>query len=108
MLNVVVVAGKVVELPILKEAASGNKYASLHLKVDRPFRNSNGIYEQDDMSITLWKGIAQTVCDVCSVGDVVSIKGRLQSRQYDGKDGQQYFAYDIIAEFVSFLNKETN
>lgn len=105
MLNVVVLVGKILELPVLKEAASGTKYAVLHLQMNRPFKNSNGEYEQDEVYVTLWRGVAETVCNVCEIGDVVSLKGRLQSRQYEGKEGQHYLAYDIIAEFVTFLNK---
>ncbi|MDE6475381.1 MAG: single-stranded DNA-binding protein [Erysipelotrichaceae bacterium] len=104
MLNQIVLVGKVVELPILKESISGNKYASLQLELERPFKNVNGEFDTDIVSVTLWKGIAETTINVCKIGDIIGMKGRIQSYSYENKEGQTYYGYDIIAEKVSFLS----
>lgn len=104
VLNQVVLVGKVVALPTLKESVSGNKYASLQLELERPFKNSNGEFDSDFISITLWKGIAETTTDVCKIGDIIGVKGRIQSYSYENKEGQMYYGYDIIAEKISFLS----
>ena len=103
-MNVVVLVGKVVELPVMRETAGGYQCATMILKVDRPFANSEGIYEQDEIAVTLWKGIAQTTCDVCTVNDVVAIKGRLSCRLHQ-RDAVTYRNYEVIAERVSFVKK---
>ena len=36
-------------------------------------------------------------------GDWISVKGRLQAHEYEGRDGMMRSAYDIIAEHVSIL-----
>lgn len=105
MLNQIVLVGRVKELPTIQESANGNKFANLLLELDRPFKNSNGVYEQDYITIILWKGIAETVSDICQINDIIGVKGRIQSYSYEGKDGQTYRSYDIIAEKISFLNK---
>ena len=41
------------------------------------------------------------------VGDHVSVKGRMQSHTFEGQDGKLHRSYDLIAEHVSFIKKET-
>lgn len=105
-MNLVVFVGEIVETPKLRESSQGNIFATMTIQTHRPFANSEGVYESDEMSITLWKGIAQTTAEVSSVGDKVAVKGRLQSRNFEGKDGMIHRAYDIIAENVTLLHKK--
>ena len=56
MINNVVLTGRIAELPKLRETATGIKYATILLDIVRPFKNSNGIYDSDKISVTLWKG----------------------------------------------------
>lgn len=104
-MNVIVLVGKVVELPKMRETPNGFQCATMILQVDRPFANSEGIYESDEIAVTLWKGIAQTTCDICALGDVVAIKGRLVTHP-NAKEGVIYRNYEVVAERVSFVKKE--
>lgn len=105
-MNLIAFVGKIVEVPAIRTSSLGNKFATMTIRVPRNFANSEGVYEQDDVTLTLWKGIAETACNVASVGDQVAVKGRLQSHTFEGKDGLQHRSYDLIAEYVSFLKKE--
>lgn len=103
MLNHIVLVGRVIELPEVKETSHGNKVATVGLEMDRPFKSAEGIYEKDIVTITLWKGIAETVSEVCQIGDILAVKGRIQSRNYE-KEGNVYRNYEFIAEKVSFIS----
>ncbi|MEG0527277.1 single-stranded DNA-binding protein [Amedibacillus sp. YH-ame10] len=105
-MNIVAFVGQIVELPKLRESAQGNKFATMVVRVGRPFPNSDGVYEQDDLTFTLWKGIAETTTQIANEGDQVAIKGRLQSHTFEGNDGLTHRSYDLIAENVSFLSKK--
>lgn len=107
MLNVIVLVGRVSQAPQIKITASGNKLGSLMLDVDRGFRNSNGEYEKDCFHVILWRGIAETCCECCKVGSIVTVKGRLQAHNYDSKEGQTYYNAEIIAEKVSIVPDAT-
>lgn len=104
-MNLVAFVGQIVDLPKLRESSLGNKFATMVVRVPRPFTNSEGIYEQDELTFTLWKGIAETASEVATIGDQVAIRGRLQSHTFEGNDGLQHRSYDIIAENVAFLSK---
>ncbi len=103
MINSVVLTGRVIELPKMRETATGIKYANILLEITRPFKNSSGIYDSDKVSVTLWKGIAETASDVCQIGDMLGIKGRIQTYSVE-KESQTYYNYEIIAEHVSFMS----
>lgn len=107
-MNIVIFIGEISEAPYIRESAMGNKFALMKVRIPRPFSNSEGVYESDEVVVTLWKGIAQTAAEVADVGDSVAIKGRLQSRSFEGKDGNIHLAYDVIAERVSFIGKHTH
>ena len=79
MINVFVVIGKVLEKPEMKETPNGTKHTTLLLNVERGFRNSEGVYEYDQIAVEVWRASAETVVDYCKVGDMMGIKGRIQS-----------------------------
>lgn len=101
-MNVFCIVGKIVELPKLKEAQSGVKVCNVALQVERPFANSEGIYEYDLISIEVWRGLAETLCKVSKIDDWISVKGRIANRPIE-KDGRVYNNYTFIAEKIGFL-----
>ena len=103
-MNVFCLVGNVVELPVLKETTSGVKTCTLKIEVERPFANSDGIIENDIIGIEVWRGLAQTLCNVCVQGDLISCKGRIASRSVE-KDGRTFYNYTFVAEKVSFPKK---
>ncbi len=104
MLNLMVLVGKVKEIPEIRLTAAGTKIATMLLEVDRGFRNSNGEYDQDVFNVVLWRGVAETCADLLRPGSVVAVKGRLQAHNYEPKEGQTYYNAEIVAEKVSFIS----
>ena len=105
MLNQVVMVGRLVEKPIVEENENGRKVSEITLAVPRSYKNAEGIYETDFIKCTLWNGIAETTCEYCKKGDVVGIKGRIQTSSYES-NGEKKYSMDIIAEKVSFLSSK--
>lgn len=108
MLNQCVLVGKVKELPVVKKTPNGTSTATLLLDVERGFRNSNGEYEYDTFSITLWRGIAEDTIAFASVGAIIGVRGRLQANVHNANNEVTYYNAEIIAEKVSFLSKNQN
>ena len=103
MLNQVVIVGKVVKLPEVKETSTGVKLAELLVEVDRNFKNSQGEYETDQIQCTLWRGIAESAIEQCTVGSLIGIKGRLQANAFETKENRPFRYCEFITEKVSFL-----
>ena len=87
MLNQTVIVGRIARDPELRETENGKKVTNVTLAVPRSFKNSNGEYETDFINCVLWKGIAESTVEYCHKGDLVGIKGRIQSLEYtNGED----------------------
>lgn len=85
MLNQVVVVGRIYSM----------ENGKLVMAVPRSFKNENGEYDTDYIEARLSKSIESNVSTYCEVGDLVGIKGRLES------DANRMF---VIAEKVTFLS----
>lgn len=103
MLNQVVLVGRIVQEPITKKTDSGKTVSNITLAVARPYKNVNGEYDTDFIPCTLWMGIAENTAEYCKKGDLVGIRGSIQTRiaQIDENTKRQYV--EVIAEKVTFL-----
>lgn len=103
MLNQVVLAGRLVSDPEIFTTDNNKKKTLVTVAVPRSYKNTDGNYDTDFIRCVLWNGIAESTSEYCRKGDIVGVKGRLQTSSYD-KDGETRYAMDVIAEKVSFLS----
>ena len=102
-MNVFCFVGKIQEMPVLKETTTGLKMTTVTLDVQRPFANSQGIYESDRIQVEVWRGMAETICNVARIGSWMSVKGRVAVYAYE-KEDKTYYNSVFISEKVEFLN----
>lgn len=105
MLNQTVIVGRLVSDPELRETDGGRKVTNVTLAVPRSFKNVNGEYDTDFINCVLWKGIAENTATYCKKGDLVGVKGRLQSREYEFDDEKRKVV-ELVAEKVTFLSSK--
>lgn len=105
MLNQLVIAGRLVSDPEIVETENNKKRTFITIAVPRSYKNMEGVYDTDFIRCTLWNGIAESTCEYCKKGDVVGVKGRIQTSSYE-KDGEKKYTMDVIAEKVSFLSSK--
>lgn len=106
MLNQAVLVGRIVYDPELRETDNGNKVANVTLAVPRSFKNSDGEYDTDFISCVLWKGVAENTVEYCKKGDLVGIKGRIQTRDVELEDDSHHKYVEVVAEKVTFLSSK--
>lgn len=97
MLNQVVMVGRLTSDLEINEV-EGKKVCSLTLAIPRSYKNSEGEYETDFIPTTLWNAVAENTAEYCKKGDIIGVKGRVES-----KDGQ----INIMAEKVTFLSSKS-
>ena len=105
MLNQVVLVGRLTRDITVNKSDKGNKIATLSLAIPRSFKNSEGIYDTDFVDCILFDLIAENTCEYCKKGDIVGVKGRIQSRIVDKNDIKEN-QLQIIAEKVTFLSSK--
>lgn len=107
MLNQTVIVGRLVKDPELRETESGNKVTNITLAVPRSYKNVNGEYDTDFISCVLWKGVAENTAEYVKKGDLVGIKGRIQTRNIELEDETRKQIMEVVAEKVTFLSSKS-
>lgn len=107
MLNQVVLVGRLTKDLEVKELEDGKKVANMTLAIPRSFKNAEGEYETDFIDCSLWNSIAENTAEYCKKGDIVGVKGRLQSSSFEKEDGNKEFRTQVMAEKVTFLSSRS-
>ena len=68
MLNNVMLIGRLTHDPQLKVLEDGKKVLDIQLAVQRSFKNMDGLYETDFITVTLWQGLAENLNEYCEKG----------------------------------------
>jgi len=103
MLNQVVLVGRLTKDAVVNKTESNKPYSYVTLAVPRSFKNINGEYDTDFVDCVLWDGVAKSTAEYCHKGDIVGVKGRIQSDVVE-KDGTKKYYMNVIAERVTFLS----
>ena len=107
MLNQIVIVGRLVKDPELRETDSGKKVTNITLAVPRSYKNVSGEYETDFIDCTIWNNVAQSTSEYCKKGDMIGIKGRIETSIYEKDDGEKVKRTSVVADRVSFLSSKT-
>lgn len=106
MLNQIVLVGRIAkEVEVVENG--DKKYGVLNIAIPRSFKNANGEYETDFIDIKIWGSIASNTKEYCRKGDIVGIKGRIQSNMYENALGEREYKMEIIGEKVTFLSSKS-
>lgn len=104
MLNNVMLAGRLTKDPELKQTENGKKYTKITLAVQRPYKNSEGKYDTDFIDCYLWENVASNTCEYCHKGDIVGVRGRLETNI----DKEEKMHLNIISERITFLSSRSS
>ena len=108
MVNQIVLVGRIARAPETKVSETGKKFATLTLAVPRNYKNANGEYDTDFLDCTLWSSVAESTSEYCKTGDMIGVKGRVQSRIIESPDGLRRRKTEIVAERVTFLTSNSS
>ena len=104
MLNQVVLVGRLTRDPEVSKTESNKHYSHITLAVPRSFKNINGEYDTDFIDCVLWDSVAKSTSEYCHKGDIVGVKGRIQSETLEKEDGTRKHYINVVAERVTFLS----
>lgn len=103
MLNHVVIMGRMVRDPELRQLDNGTSVTSFSVAVDRNYVDKNTNERQADfLNVVAWRQTADFVCKYFHQGDMIALEGSLQSRKYTDKDNNNRTAIEIVASNISF------
>lgn len=107
MLNHIILMGRLVRDPELKTTQSGVSVCNFTIACDRDFADKGtGERECDFIDCVVWRGTADFVSRNFTKGRMIAVSGRLQSRKFTDKNGNNRTAYEIQADNVYFADSK--
>jgi len=108
MINRTVLVGRLTRDPELRYTTSGNVVASFSIAVNRQFTNSQGEREADFINCVIWRKAAENFTNFTHKGSLVGIDGRLQTRNYENKQGNRVYVTEVVVDNFSLLESRTD
>lgn len=105
MLNKVILIGRLVKKPELKESEGGLSYIKSSIAVQSTYKNKDGDYETEFLEFTAFGKVAQNTAKYCDKGSMINIVGSLHNNVYTDKNGVNHYQISIIANKINFLSK---
>lgn len=105
MINRVTLVGRLTKDPNFIENQVA--VANFTVAVNRTFKNKNGEQEADFINVVTFRKQAENVNNYLSKGSLVGIDGRIQTRNYENKEGQRIFVTEVVADSVQFLEPKS-
>lgn len=111
MINKVILVGNVGMDPEVRAMESGVKVARVRLATtERMFnRQTNETTEHTEWhTVTLWRGLAETVDRYVRKGSQLYIEGRLRTREWTDRDNNKRYATEILADEMKLLGRRSD
>ena len=105
MLNTVSLVGRLTKDPEVRRTNTGKAVTSFSLAVERDFKDQSGNKQTDFFNVVAWGNTAEFVGKYINKGRLVAVDGRLQTRSYQNRDGNNVYVVEIVANNVYGLDK---
>lgn len=104
-LNKVILIGRLGQEPTIRHMPNGEAVCNFSVATSEAWNDRNGQRQErvEWHNITMYRRLAEIAGQYLKKGSQVYLEGKIQSRKYQGKDGIERTAYDIIANEMKML-----
>lgn len=105
MLNKVILIGRLGRDPETRFRPNGEAVCNFSVATSEKYTDKNGQRQEatEWHNVTMYRKLAEIAGKYLTKGSQVYLEGKIQSRKYQGKDGIERTAYDIIANELKML-----
>ena len=104
--NRAILIGNLTKHPELRYTSSGTAVADIRIAVNRTYMVGNDKREEVAfIPIVVWGKTAENCGEYLLKGSQILVEGRIQTRQYDGRDGGKRYVTEVVADKVQFLRR---
>lgn len=107
-LNRVMLIGNLGTDPEMRYTANGAAVTTFRIAVSRSFGGGDGGERREEtewLTVVTWNKLAELIGQHMHKGRKVYVEGRLQSRSWDGPDGQKRYRTEVVASQILFLDR---
>ena len=103
--NKVILVGRLGADPEVRTLESGTKVSSIRLATSERYKDRNGNQQEatEWHNVVLWRGLADITEKYLKKGDQVYVEGRIKTRKWTDKDGNDRYSTDIVANEMTML-----
>ena len=108
-INKVILIGNLGKDPEVRYTASGSAVANFSLATNERWKDkqSGNMEERTEWhKVVAWGKQAELCKEYLSKGRTIYLEGRLQTRQWDDKDGNKRYTTEVVAQTIQFLDKK--
>ena len=105
MLNKVILIGRLGQEPTIRYMPNGEAVCNFSVATSEKYTDKNGQRQEatEWHNVTMYRKLAEIAGKYLTKGSQVYLEGRIQSRKYQGKDGIERTAYEIIVNEMKML-----
>lgn len=107
-MNKVFLSGNLTRDPEVRYTPSGKAYTKMGIAVQRRFKNADGQYDVDFFNMVAWEKTAEFCGRYLKKGSKVLVEGRIQTSNYEGKDGTKRTGFDIWIDNIEFASSKSS
>src|SRR5438034_10478170 len=105
-LNKAMIIGNLGRDPEMRYTPSGQAVTQFTVAVNRNYKDHDGNWQEETewFRIVAWGPLAERTAEYLRKGRKVYVEGRLQTRQWEGQDGQKRYTTELVADTVTPLD----
>ena len=106
-LNKVQIIGNLGADPEMRFTANGRAVATMNVACNRRYTTQDGDNREETewVRVVAWAKLAELVSQYLSKGSQVYVEGRMQTREWQDREGQRRFTTEVVARDVQFLDR---
>ncbi|WP_303864022.1 single-stranded DNA-binding protein [Alkalibaculum bacchi] len=104
-MNKVVLIGRLTRDPELRYTGQGTPVASFSIAVNRR-KQKDKPQEADFINCVAWGITGENLSKYQSKGSQIAVQGRIQTRNYENKEGKRVYVTEVVAEEIEFLGSK--
>ena len=105
-MNKAFLIGRLTRDPELRYSSSNAAIVNFSIAIDRQYTNNQGQRETDFINIVAFQKQAENIKKYVTKGSLVAVDGRIQTRNYEDKDGKRVYVTEVVADRVQFLSSK--
>lgn len=103
-MNKAFLIGRLTRDPELRYSSSNAAIVNFSIAIDRQYTNGQGQRETDFINVVAFQKQAENIKKYVGKGSLVAVDGRIQTRNYEDKDGKRVYVTEVVADRVQFLD----
>ena len=107
-MNKAFLIGRLTRDPELRYSSSNAAIVNFSISIDRQYTNNQGQRETDFINIVAFQKQAENIKKYVFKGSLVAVDGRIQTRNYEDKDGKRVYVTEVVADRVQFLDSKNS